>query len=100
MVVLYDNDFGSIINVYFFGTFSNLTSQKYTLALHSLDTLSDIRIKASCACASLLIKARFLWKSKPTLLSALITFVNNFQNLISFSFNYLVLIIVCIGLYI
>jgi hypothetical protein len=42
---LYDNDFGSIIDIYFYETFSNLTSQKYVLALHSLDTLSDVGIK-------------------------------------------------------
>jgi hypothetical protein len=42
---LYKNDFTSIIDIYFHETFSTPNTNQYALALHSLDTLSDIRIK-------------------------------------------------------
>ncbi len=42
---LYDNDFTSIIDIYLYETFSTLNSNQLALAFHSLDTLSDIRIK-------------------------------------------------------
>jgi hypothetical protein len=44
-MTLYNNDYSSIIDKYFYETLSTL-SQNLALALHSLDTLSDIRIKA------------------------------------------------------
>jgi hypothetical protein len=44
ITLVYDNDFISIINIYFYETFS--TSNKHlALVLYSLDTLSDVRIK-------------------------------------------------------
>ncbi len=42
---LYDNDYSLIIDIFFYETFSTLT-QLLALALNSLYTLSDIRIKA------------------------------------------------------
>ncbi len=45
-VPVYDNDFTSIIDIYFYGTFLLQTSFKKALMLRSLDTLSDVRIKA------------------------------------------------------
>ncbi len=63
------------------------------LALHSLDTLSDIRIKAFNA--SLLIKTLSI--PNPSLLClVLLSVVNNFQLIISFSFNYLVIVCVAV----
>jgi hypothetical protein len=41
---LYNNNFASIINIYFDETLSE--PKQFALTLHSLDTLSDIRIKA------------------------------------------------------
>ncbi len=70
------------------------------LALHSLDTLSDIRIKVFMLLfsvyASLLIKTLSI--PNPSLLGLvlLLSVVNSFQLIISFSFNYIVVIIVCI----
>ncbi len=43
---VYDDDFTLIIDIYFYETFSTLNSNQLVLALHSLDTLSDVRIKA------------------------------------------------------
>jgi hypothetical protein len=43
---VYDNDYSLIIDIYFYETFSTLTQKHLVLALHSLDTLSDVRIKA------------------------------------------------------
>jgi hypothetical protein len=45
-ILVYDNDFTSIINIYFYETFSTLNLIQEALEFHSLDTLSDIRIKA------------------------------------------------------
>ncbi len=42
----YDNDYSSIIHIYFYDTFSISHSNLLVLALNSLDTLPDIRIKA------------------------------------------------------
>ncbi len=60
------------------------------LALHSLDTLSDVRMKAFTKTLSI---------SNPSLLCLvlLLSVVNHFQLIISFSFNYIVVIIVCIA---
>jgi hypothetical protein len=44
--VIYDNDYPSIIDIYFLETFSTLNSNIEVLVLHSLDTLSHVRIKA------------------------------------------------------
>ncbi len=41
---LYNNDYSSVINIYFYYTLSTLT-KLLVLALNSLDTMSDIRIK-------------------------------------------------------
>ncbi len=43
---VYDNDFTSIIYIYFYETFSTLSLNLKVLAFHSLDTLSDVRMKA------------------------------------------------------
>ncbi len=42
-ILVYDNDYSLIIDIYFYETFS-ISSQN--LAFNSLDTLSDVRIKA------------------------------------------------------
>jgi hypothetical protein len=44
-IALWDNDFRSIIDIYFYETFSNPNSRKLALGPQSLDTLSDVRIK-------------------------------------------------------
>ncbi len=43
---LYNNNYSWIINIYFYETFSTLSQNLLALVLNSLDTLSDIRIKA------------------------------------------------------
>jgi hypothetical protein len=43
---IYDNNFTSIINIYICETFSTFKPLLKALALHSLDTLSHITIKA------------------------------------------------------
>jgi len=43
---LYDNDYSLVINIYVYETFPTLTPNTLALALNSLDTLSDIRIRA------------------------------------------------------
>ncbi len=65
------------------------------LALHSLDTLSDVRIKAF----TLLFLIKTLSIQNPSLscLVTLLSVVNNFSLITSFSFNYLVVIIVRIA---
>ncbi len=45
-ILIYDNDFTLIIDIYFYETFSTLNVIQKALALHSLDTLSNIRLKA------------------------------------------------------
>jgi hypothetical protein len=42
---LNDYYFIAIIDIYFYETFSTPTSSKQAFALHSLDTLSDVKIK-------------------------------------------------------
>ncbi len=42
LLLIYDNDFTLIIDIYFYETFSS----KQVLVLHSLDTLSGVKIKA------------------------------------------------------
>jgi hypothetical protein len=44
-IIIYDNYFTLIIDIYFYETLSTPTQSK-ALVLHSLDTLPDIRIKA------------------------------------------------------
>jgi hypothetical protein len=66
----------------------------HIFVLHSLDTLSDVRIKVFNA--SLLITMQY-HKPKPSLLGASLSVVNNFSLISSFSFNYLAVIIVCIA---
>ncbi len=44
-IKVYDNDFTSIIDIYFYETFSTPNPKYKALALHSLDTLSDVWIK-------------------------------------------------------
>ncbi len=44
--ILYDDNFTSIIDIYFYETFSTPNPKYKAHMLHSLDTLSDIRIKA------------------------------------------------------
>jgi hypothetical protein len=44
-IYVHVNYFTSIIDIYFYEIFSTPNSQKYTLALQFLDTLSDIKIK-------------------------------------------------------
>jgi hypothetical protein len=43
---LYNNNYSWIINIYFYETFSTLSQNLLAIVLNSLDTLSDIRIKA------------------------------------------------------
>jgi len=64
-----------IISLYFYETFSNLTSRKQAHALHSLDTLSDVRTKLLAL--PFRLRCSVYPKPKPTLLGASITFVNN-----------------------
>ncbi len=45
-LVLYNNNYSSIIDIYFYETFSTSSQNLLALVLSSLDTLSDIRIKA------------------------------------------------------
>ncbi len=42
IIIIFDNDFTFIIDIYFYETLSTPTQSK-ALALHSLDTLSDVR---------------------------------------------------------
>ncbi len=56
---------------------SLLQTFEKALALHSLDTLSDIRIKTFMLL--FLIKMLCLFKPRPTLLGASLSVVNNFQ---------------------
>jgi len=74
---------------------SLLSLKLLELALNSLDTLSDIRIKSIYT--SLLIKTVYS-KPKPNMLGASSSVVNTFLIKIApFSFNYIVVIIVCIA---
>ncbi len=50
---LYDNDYPSIIDIYFYKTIFTSSQNLLALALNYLDTLSDVRISVY---ASLLIK--------------------------------------------
>jgi hypothetical protein len=76
---------------------SLLSCKLLELALNSLDTLSGVRIKASLL-TSLLIKTLSIPKPKPNLLGASSSVVNTFLiKITSFSFNYIVVIIVCIA---
>ncbi len=76
-------------------THSLLSLKLLELALNSLYTLSDIRIKN--VYTSLLIKTIYS-KPKPNLLGASSSVVNTFLiKIASFSFNYIVVIIVCIA---
>ncbi len=89
LIKVYDNDYTSIINIYLYETFSTLKA----LALHSLDTLSDIRIKA----LTLLFLLRLCLSQTLTCLVLLLSVVNNFKLITSISFNYLAVIIVSIA---
>jgi hypothetical protein len=93
LVFLYNNNFTSIIDIYYYETFSTSNLIEKALALHSLYTLSDVRIKS--VYASLLIKTLSIPNSSLTCLLLLLSVVNNFYFITSFSFNYLVVIIVC-----
>jgi hypothetical protein len=64
------------------------------LILHSLDTLSDITIKVFIL---LFLNSDALSIPNPSLLCLvpLLSVVNNFQLIMSFIFNYIVVIIVC-----
>ncbi len=76
---------------------SLLSLKLLELTLHSLDTLSGIKIKASLL-TSLLIKTLSIPKPKPNLLGASSSVVKTFLiKITSFSFNYIVVIIVCIA---
>ncbi len=44
-IIIYNNDYSLIIYIYFYETFST-TTQTFSAVLNSLDTLSDIRVKA------------------------------------------------------
>jgi hypothetical protein len=65
------------------------------LVLHSLDNLSDFRIKVFYT--SLLIYTLSITNPSLTCLVLLLSVLNNFQLKTSFSFNYIVVIIVCIA---
>jgi hypothetical protein len=44
---VYDNYYSSIIDIYFYETFSTLSQTLLVLSLNSLDALSHVRINAS-----------------------------------------------------
>jgi hypothetical protein len=44
--LVYDNNYSSIIDIYFYETFSISSQDLLALALNSLDTLSDVRKNA------------------------------------------------------
>ncbi len=44
-LVIYNNDYSSITDIYFYRIFSTSSQNLLALALNSLDTLSEVRIK-------------------------------------------------------